>query len=209
MIRRWIILSAFGHGIVLAALLWMPAPKTAELPGVITVDLVALAAPAAAGKPASLPKPVRPKPLPPAPEPAAAAPLAPTPPVAEVPKPKPPTPEPPKPLILLPQNETDPEDAARGPRSEGDGEPEPKTNRNPSRGPQPKPPAKAPRQAAGVRRRSDRGWRAEGERSSDGRRRRAREAEKPALGGTPRRGGARVGRRRVDEEALIWLRPPA
>jgi hypothetical protein len=99
--RRYLVLSVFGHGLVLAALLWMPTPEPAELPGVLTVDLFAMATPAAAGKPAPLPKPVRAKPLPPAPTPAA-EPVPPAPKIAEAPKPAPPKPEPPKPEPLKP-----------------------------------------------------------------------------------------------------------
>jgi TonB family protein len=94
--RRWIFVSAFAHGLVAAALLWMPAPERAALPGVVTVDLIAMAAPASAGKAAPPPKPVRAKPVPPAPAPAL-KPVAPAPKVAEVPKPEPPKPEPLKP----------------------------------------------------------------------------------------------------------------
>lgn len=138
--------SAFGHGIVVAALLWMPAQKPAELPGVVTVDLVALAAPAAAGKPASLPKPAQPKPLPPAP---AARPVPPAAPVAEAPKPEPPKPEPPKseppkpPPPPPPKNETSipktPQREPEKPKAKPEPEPDPKPEPKPRTDPKPPP----------------------------------------------------------------------
>ncbi len=111
------------------------------MPGVITVDLVAMAAPAAAGKPAPLPRPVRPKPLPPAPVPAAAKPVPAAPPVAEVPEPPPPKPEPPKPPPPAPpRNETViPKTPQREPeKPKAKAEPEPKPEPKPE--PEPKPP---------------------------------------------------------------------
>jgi len=130
----------------------MPTPESAELPGVVTVDLVAMATPAAAGKPASLPKPVRARPLPPAPKPAEAEPVPPAPKLAEAappepPKPKPETPKPPPPPP--PKNETvipktpqkEPEKPKEKPQPEPKPEPEPKPRAEPK--PPPKDVAKA------------------------------------------------------------------
>ena len=46
----------FGHALLLVALLWMPTPKPAEIPGVVTVDLSRWRRPPAAGKSAPLPQ---------------------------------------------------------------------------------------------------------------------------------------------------------
>jgi len=119
----------------------MPTPKPAELPGVVMVDLVALAAPAAAGKPASLPKPAQPKP--PSPPPAS-KPIPPAPAVAEVPKPEAPKPEPPKPEPPKPpppRNETViPKTPQREPeKPKAKPEPDPKPDPKPRTDPKPTP----------------------------------------------------------------------
>jgi len=87
--RRFVLGSAIGHLLVLALLVWTPQSSSqAPIPGVVTVDLVAMAAPAAAAKPA--PSPARP-----------AAPEAPKPPPPEAPKP---VPIPPKAEVVLPKS---------------------------------------------------------------------------------------------------------
>lgn len=216
-------MSAFGHGIVIAALLWMPAPKTAELPGVVMVDLVALAAPAVAGKPASLPNPVRPKPLPPAPEPAAVKPVPPSPPVAEVPKPQPPKPEAPKPPPPPPpKNETvipkTPQREPEKPKVKADPEPKPEPEPKPRTEPKPppkevakvetpKPPPPKPQESyddllAGLR--AERG---ESRPSRVERPKRSANAEKPGAGGASTTPAARAsGTAAVAPEVASWLR---
>jgi TonB family protein len=91
--RRFVVASAIAHLLLLALLVWTPRSSSqATLPGVVTVDLVAMAAPAAAAKPAA-PAPVRPAPPPPAPEQPKPAPEAPK-----------PVPIPPKAEVVLPKN---------------------------------------------------------------------------------------------------------
>lgn len=149
-------------------MLWVPSHEPAALPGVVTVDLVALAAPAG-GKPAaraSKPSPA-PKPVPPAPKPAEAKPV-PTPvaaPPPEPPKPPPPKPEPPKPTpppraeAVIPKTpEKEPEKPKAKPEPEPKPEPpkpepqvakappkpEPKPEPPAAQAPPPKPPAPKP-----------------------------------------------------------------
>jgi colicin import membrane protein len=137
------VVSALGHAAALALLLWMPAPEPAALPGVVSVDLVSLAAPAAVAvaKPAARPAPPAPAPPPP-PKPIAAVPPAPVPPAAkpEPAKPEPPKPEPPKPTP--PRNETvlpkKPEREPEKPKPK----PEPKPEPQPRAVAKPAPPAK-------------------------------------------------------------------
>jgi len=203
----------------------MPTPKPAELPGVVTVDLVALAAPAAAGKPASLPKPAQPRPLPPAP---AAKPVPPASPVAEVPKPEPPKPEPPKPEPPKPppppKNETvipktpqrEPEKPKAKPEPEPDPEPEPKPRTEPkpppkevanTEPPKPTPPKKKPQESyddvlAGLR--AERG---EDRPDPVERPTRIASAAKPGAGGTAATPAARAsGTASVTPEVATWLR---
>ena len=207
----------------------MPAPKSAELPGVITVDLVAMAAPAAAGKPAPLPKPVRPKPLPPAPEPAAAKPVPPAPPIAEAPKPPPPKPEPPKPPPPPPpRNETvipkTPQREPEKPKAKAEPEPEPKPRTEPKpppkevakveapKPPPPKPPPPKPPPAKPQESYDDvladlRAERGESRPDRVERPTRSASAEKPGAGGTSTTPAARAsGTATVAPEVASWLR---
>jgi TonB family protein len=102
--RRWVAASALGHGLLLAALLWAPrSPSEAQLPGVVTVDLVAMAAPAAART-----SPAAPLPAPPAP--------------AQPEPPKPPPPLPPKAEVVIPKN---PEREPEKPKQKAEPEPKP------------------------------------------------------------------------------------
>ena len=217
-LRRWLFVSAFGHGIVVAALLWMPTPKPAEMPGVVMVDLVALAAPAAAGKPASLPKP-----LPPAPAPAATKPVPPAPPVAEVPKPEPPKPQPPKPEPAKPEppkppkSETvipkTPQREPEKPKAKPDPEPEPKPRTEPKPPPKevaksevpkskPKPQESYDDVLAGLR--AERG---EARPNPVEQPTRTASAAKPGAGGTAATATARAsGTASVTPEVASWLR---
>lgn len=205
----------------------MPAPKPAELPGVVTVDLVALAAPAAAGKPASVPKSVQPKPLPPTP---AAKPVPPAPPVAEVPKPEPPKHEPPKPEPPKPEppkppkNETvipktpqrDPEKPKAKPEPKPEPEPKPRTEpklppnevaKAETPKPPPTPPKSKPQESyddvlAGLR--AERG---EDRPDPVERPTRTASAAKPGAGGTAATPAARAsGTAAVTPEVASWLR---
>jgi TonB family protein len=108
----------------------------------VTVDLVAMAAPAAAGKPASLPKPVRPNPLPPTPAAAKPEPVPPAPKAAEVPKPAPPKPEPPKPEPPKPPPPPPPKNETVIPKTPEKEPEKPKEKPEPKAKPEPKPPPK-------------------------------------------------------------------
>ncbi len=222
-LRRWIFVSAFGHGIVVAALVWMPAPQTTELNGVVTVELVAFAAPAAAGKPSSLPRPEQSKPPSPAPKPAAAKPVIAVPPVAEVPKPESPKPEPPKPEPPKPppppRSETvipkTPQREPEKPKAKPEPDPKPRTDpKTPPRGvaktetPKPTPPPKAKPQEsyddvlAGLR--AERG---EDRPDPVERPVRTATASKPGADGTAATPAARAsGTASVTPEVAAWLR---
>jgi TonB family protein len=200
----------------------MPAPKSAEMPGVISVDLVAMAAPAAAGKPAPPPKPVRPKPLPPAPEPAAAKPVPPAPPVAEVPKPPPPKPDPPKPEPPKPpppKNETvipkAPQREPEKPKAKPEPEPEPDPKPPPKevakveapKPPPPKPPPPKPQESYDDVLADLRAERGESRPDRVERPTRTANAEKPGAGGTAATPAARAsGTAAVAPEVASWLR---
>jgi len=151
--------SAVAHALVLAGLLWMPTPKSPPLAGVVTVDLVALAAPAAggAGSRAPAPRAAETKPVPPAPKPAAAKPVpAPVEAKPEPPKPEPPKPEPPKPAPPTPPRSEavipkQPEREPEKPKVKPEPKPEPpEPPKEIAKAPPPKPsPAKpSPPQAA-------------------------------------------------------------
>jgi TonB family protein len=116
------------------ALLWTPRSTPTPLPGVVTVDLVGLAAPVAAAKPAAraaAPAPRDVEPVPPAPRPVEAQPA----PAPEVPKPQPPKPEPPKPVpapppraetVLPKKPEREPEKPKATPEPKPEPKPEPR-----------------------------------------------------------------------------------
>ncbi|MCL4684777.1 cell envelope integrity protein TolA [Myxococcota bacterium] len=113
-LRRWLGRSAIGHVVLLGALWWSPGPEAPRLPGVVTVDLVAMAA---AGAPPAAPRVVR----------AAAPSAAPAElaqPVPAPPKPAPPAPEPAPREAVLPRT---PEPAApKKPKERARPDPEPK-----------------------------------------------------------------------------------
>lgn len=153
-------MSAVGHGLAAVALLWMPRPEAAALPGVVTVDLVALAAPAAATPPrAPAPRPVEAKPVAPAPIPPPVPVQAePVPPRPDVPKPEPPKPEPAKPAppppprneVVIPKQ---PERPPEKPKAKPAPPPEPEAPQRevakvepPKPKPTPPPPKPAPKQ---------------------------------------------------------------
>lgn len=117
---------------MLGALAWSPRPGAAQLPGVVSVDLVAMAGPAAApaaaragraapppapGKPRTAEAPTAvPKPAPPSSAPPSSAP----------PKPEPPKPEPPRREAALPKTPAPPEPRKPRERAQADPKPEPK-----------------------------------------------------------------------------------
>jgi TonB family protein len=125
----------------------MPRPAAAPLPGVVTVDLVGLAAPVAGAKPAAraatpAPAPREAEPTPPAPKPVEAKPV---PAPVEAPKPEPPKPEPPKPVpapppraetILPKKAEREPEK----PKAKPEPKPEPEPPKQVAKATPPKPP---------------------------------------------------------------------
>jgi TonB family protein len=119
---------------------WSPGPGAPKLPGVVTVDLVAMAAPAAA--PAAARAAARPASPPPAPPRAAEAPTpvpAPTPPA-----PAPPKPEPPRREAVLPKTPAPPEPKKPRERAKADPKPEPKPEPKPAAKPEPRKPEPAP-----------------------------------------------------------------
>jgi TonB family protein len=118
-LRRWIVASGVVHALAFALVVWGPdARRAPSPPGVVSVDLVALAAPARA---------VRPAPAPPKATRAAEAPEAISP-----PRPQQPKPEPPRREAVLPKT---PE---RAPEPKKPRRPEP----DPKPAPRPKPQAK-------------------------------------------------------------------
>lgn len=159
-LRRFVGWSAAAHVLVLGALAWSPAPGAPKLPGVVTVDLVAMAAPAGAPatarsarstspraparpRTAEAPKPV-PKPEPPKPAP------KPEPPRREAALPKPqPAPEPKKPRERAqadPKPEPKPEPKPRTPAAKQPAKPEPTRAEKPPPAQQKPEPAKPPRE---------------------------------------------------------------
>jgi len=125
----------------------MPRSTPAPLPGVITVDLVGIAAPVAAAKPAAraaAPVPHEVEPVPPAPKPVEAKP------VAEAPKPEPPKPEPPKPVpapppraeAVLPKK---PEREPEKPKAKPEPKPEPEPPKQVAKAVPPKPAPEPPK----------------------------------------------------------------
>lgn len=170
-LRRFLWGSALAHAVALGVLAWSPGPRVSKGPGIVTVDLVAMAAPAAgpaaaraartaspspaparrAEAPTPLPRPAPPQPTPPPPEPRREAAL---------PKPTPP-PEPKKPrerAAADPKPEPKPEpvrtaEAKPPPKPEpARAEPKPEPRPAPARetppaaaAPSPPPPAAPPR----------------------------------------------------------------
>lgn len=118
---------------MLGLLVWSPGPATPPLPGVVTVDLVAMGAVAAPGV-ASRVASAEPRPAPPAPRPAPAP--QPVPAVPEAPKPAPQAPEPPRREAVLPKAPQPAEPKKPKERAQPDPEPDPPP-------PPPKPAAKA------------------------------------------------------------------
>ena len=142
-------MSAVGHGLVLAALLWAPRPEPAALPGVVTVDLVAMAPAAAAARPAARAPAPRPAEVPPAPTPVEAKPVpAPVEAKPEPPKPEAPKPEPPKPVpppraeVAIPKK---PEREPERPKAKPEPKPSPpEPPKEVAKATPPKPPPPAP-----------------------------------------------------------------
>jgi TonB family protein len=121
--RRWVLVSAAGHGLLLAALIWAPRPRAeAALPGAVTVDLVAMAGPAgaAAAPRQAAPPPAPSKPLPPEPAPAKPEP------------PKPPPPLPPKAETVLPKTPQRDPDKPK-PKAQPEPKPEPPKKPEPAK----------------------------------------------------------------------------
>jgi colicin import membrane protein len=121
-LRRWLWVSALVHAAVLAVLTWAPLPRrAAALPGVVDVELVALAAPAASvAREARASPPPPPRPVP-EPKPVAEAPIP------DPPKPASPRPVPPRPEAVLPKKpERPPEPTKPRERAKADPKPEPR-----------------------------------------------------------------------------------
>lgn len=142
-------MSALVHVGVAIALLWMPKSQPAALPGVVVVDLVGLAAPMAAPKPAARAPAPRPAETPPAP-PVEAKPVPvpvqakPEPPKPEVPKPEPPkpvAPTPPRNEVVIPKK---PEREPEKPKAKPEPEPKPEPPNEVAKATPPKPPPPAP-----------------------------------------------------------------
>jgi TonB family protein len=229
--RRAIFVSAFAHGLVVAALLWMPTPEPAALPGVVTVDLVSMSLPASAGKAAPPPKPARAKPVPPAPAPEV-KPVPPAPTVAEVPKPEAPKPEPPQPKPEPPKppppppprNEAvipkTPEKEPEKPKEKPEPEPEPRVEPKPppkevAKAEPPKPAAKPPPPKPQPKPQESyddvlaelRAERGESRPDRVERPTRTASAATPGTGGSaPRPGAPAAGTASVTPEVAAWLR---
>lgn len=138
-LRRFVGWSAAAHALVLGALAWSPGPGAPKLPGVVTVDLVAMAAPASG--PASARAARAPSPRAPARPQAAPKPI----PKPEPPKPAP-RPEPPRREAALPKPQPAPEPKKARERAQADPKPEPEPGPRPEAKPRepakPQPPPK-------------------------------------------------------------------